>query len=91
MFFRKSDTHAVVDSVVRVKVFTQTHRQESAVVTIMKGNVTTAGLWKRNTASLQEIFILRYQQPVQINTYKVMDHFVQLPSFLEASNTIKPI
>jgi len=51
---RKSDTHVVVDtdSVVRVTVFTQTRRQESAVVTIRNGNVTRAGLRKGKKAVL---------------------------------------
>lgn len=46
VFFRKSDTHVVADTarVVRVTVFTETHRQESAGVTIRNGNVNTAGL-----------------------------------------------
>ena len=67
-FFRKSDTHVVVDivSVVRVTVFTQTRRQESAVLMIMNGNITRAGLRKRKKASLQEIFALKYKQKVRL-------------------------
>lgn len=63
-FFRTSDTHAVVDtvSVVRVTVFTQTRRQESAIVTIRNGNVTRAGLRKGKKADLQEIFAIIQKQ-----------------------------